>query len=325
MPTTDEFDEHRSTLFGLAYRMLGSVMDAEDILQEAYLRWQNVPKADIRSARAYLITMVTRMCVDQLRLARVQREEYVGAWLPEPLMQSSESDPADVVELNESISTAFLVMLESLAPLDRAVFLLHEVFSYTYAEIAKIVDRTPADCRQIGHRARQRLMQGRPRFEVEPEPVAEIVQQFLQACVDGDTSELLALLAPDVKAMNDSGGKVSAVRNTIVGQDFVARMFLGIFRRWWAHLSFSIQTINGQPAMVGCVNGHPISVTSFEVRNNKIQTIYQVLNPDKLKGLTCIVPSDNPSSDLTSDNYISEDTPESGKVVRWSNKGKNDD
>jgi RNA polymerase sigma-70 factor (ECF subfamily) len=321
MPTTDEFDQHRSTLFGLAYRMLGSVMDAEDMVQEAYLRWQNVSKVEVRSARAYLITLMTRMCVDHLRLARVQREEYVGAWLPEPLLQSPESDPANLVELNESISTAFLVMLESLAPLDRAVFVLHEVFNYTFAEIARTVGRTPADCRQIGHRAHQRLMKGRPRFEVEPEPVAAVVQQFLQACVNGDMSELLALLAPDVTVMHDTGGKVSAVRNTVVGQDHVARMFLGIFRRWWAHLSFSIQIINGQSAWVGCVADQPVSVTSFEVRDNKIQTIYQVLNPDKLKGLTCGAHSD----DNSNDSFTIEDTPQSEKVIRWSNKGKDDE
>jgi len=158
MQARDELDQYRSALFGLAYRMLGSVMDAEDIMQEAFLRWQNAPQSDIRSPRAYLMTIVTRLCVDQLHLAQVEREEYVGAWLPEPLLQSPESDPARLTELDESISTAFLLLLESLSPLDRAVFLLHEVFSYTFAEIAAIVDRSPADCRQIGHRARQRLM-----------------------------------------------------------------------------------------------------------------------------------------------------------------------
>src|SRR5215510_4856094 len=136
MRSPDEFDQHRTALFGLAYRMLGSVMDAEDIVQEAFLRWQNAPEAEVRSSRAYLMTIVTRLCLDQLRLARVQREEYVGAWLPEPLLQSSGSDPAHLVELDESISTAFLLLLESLSPLDRAVFLLHEVFGYTFADIA---------------------------------------------------------------------------------------------------------------------------------------------------------------------------------------------
>lgn len=286
MPTTDEFDRHRSALFGLAYRMLGSVMDAEDILQEAFLRWQNAPESDIRSPRAYLTTIVTWLCVDQLRLAQVRREEYVGDWLPEPL-QSPESDPAQLVELDESISTAFLLLLERLSPLDRAVFLLHEVFGYTFAEIAAIVDRTPADCRQIGHRARQRLMQGRPRFEIETETVEEVVQQFLSACVDGDLSELLALLSPDVTVTSDSGGKVSVVRNTLVGPDKVARLFLGIFRKWSPPLLYQMATINGQPALLACADDRPVSATTFDVRDGKIHAIFQVLNPDKFKGLAC--------------------------------------
>jgi RNA polymerase sigma-70 factor (ECF subfamily) len=287
MPTTDEFDQHRPALFGLAYRMLGSVMDAEDILQEAFLRWQNAPEADVRSPRAYLMTIVTRLCVDQLRLAHVQREEYVGAWLPEPLLQSPESDPARLVEQDESISTAFLVLLESLAPLDRAVYLLHEVFNYTYAEIATIVDRSPADCRQIGHRARQQLIKGRPRFEVKTETVEEIVQQFLRACAGDDMAELLALLASDVTVTNDSGGKVSAIRNIVVGADRTARLFLGVFRRWSPPLRHYIVTVNGQPALLACEDEKPVSVTTFDVREGKIHAIYQVRNPDKLKSLAC--------------------------------------
>ena len=286
MLTTDDFDQHRSALFGLAYRMLGSVMDAEDILQEAFIRWQNAPKADIESPRAYLTTIVTRLCVDQLRLAYVQREEYVGAWLPEPLVQSSDYDPARLIELNESISTAFLVLLESLSPLDRAVFLLHEVFNYTFAEIGKIVDRTPADCRQIGHRARQRLMEGRPRFDVETETVEEIVEQFLQACIGDNLEALLALLAPDVVVTTDSGGKVSAVRNTLIGLDTVARLMLGVFRKWSPPMHFHIATINGQSALIGCIDEQPLCATTFDVRGGKIHAIYQMLNPDKLKGLT---------------------------------------
>jgi RNA polymerase sigma-70 factor (ECF subfamily) len=292
MPNLDEFDQHRSALFGLAYRMLGSVMDAEDILQEAYLRWQNVPEAEVRSPRAYLMTIVTRLCVDQLRLARVQREEYVGAWLPEPLLQSPESDPARFTELDESISTAFLVLLESLSPLDRAVFLLHEVFNYTFAEIGAIIDRSPADCRQIGHRARQRLMQGRPRFKVEAEPVEEVVQTFLRACIGGDVSELLSLLAPDVNVMTDSGGKVSAIRNEITGADKAATLYLGIFRKWVPLQTLRVATINGQAAWIACVDGKPVSVTTFDVRDGKIHAIYQVLNPEKLQGLDCFDPGE---------------------------------
>jgi RNA polymerase sigma-70 factor, ECF subfamily len=288
MSTPDEVDQHRSALFGLAYRMLGSVMDAEDIVQEAFIRWQNVPESEVRSPRAYLMTIVTRLCLDQLRLAHVQREEYVGAWLPEPLLQSPESDPARLVELDESISTAFLVLLESLSPLDRAVFLLHEVFNYTFAEIAAIVDKTPADCRQIGHRARQRLMQGRTRFEVETKTVEEVVQQFLRACVGDDLSGLLALLSPDVTVTSDSGGKVSAIRNIVNGSDKVARLFLGIFHKWWPRLIFKIATVNGQPALIACASEQPVAVITFDVREDKIHAIYQMLNPDKLKGLGCV-------------------------------------
>jgi RNA polymerase sigma-70 factor (ECF subfamily) len=285
MPTLDEFDQYRSALFGLAYRMLGSVMDAEDIVQEAFLRWRNVPEAEVRSPRAYLMTIVTRLCVDQLRLARVQREEYVGAWLPEPLLQSPESDPARLVELDESISTAFLLLLESLSPLDRAVFLLHEVFNYTFAEIATMVDRTPADCRQIGHRARQRLMEGRPRFEVQTETVEAVVQRFLGACIGGNMEQLLALLSPDVTAVHDNGGKVSSIRNTLIGADKVARMFLGIFHKWAEQLNFQIVTVNGQPALMAHNDNQPTSVITFDIHDNQIHAIYQVLNPDKLKSV----------------------------------------
>jgi RNA polymerase sigma-70 factor (ECF subfamily) len=291
MPTAAEFDQHRSALFGLAYRMLGSVMDAEDILQEAFLRWQNAPNSEIRSPKAYLITIVTRLCVDQLRRAHVQREEYIGAWLPEPLLQSPENDPERndperLVELDESLSTAFLVLLESLSPLDRAVFLLHEVFNYTFAEIATILDRNPADCRQIGHRARRRLTEDRPRFEVESETVEEVVQQFLSACVGDDVSELLALLAPDVTVTTDSGGKISAIRNTVVGPDRVARLMLGIFRRWSPPLLYRLATVNGQSALVSYAGEQPVNVITFDVRDSKIQAIYQVVNPDKLKAIT---------------------------------------
>jgi len=283
MRTIDEFDQHRSALFGLAYRMLGSVMDAEDILQEAFLRWQNAPESEIRSPRAYLTTIVTRLCVDQLRLARVQRENYVGAWLPEPLVQSPESDPAHMIELDESISTAFLVMLESLSPLDRAVFLLHDVFNYTFAEIAAIVERSPEDCRQIGHRARQRLTRGRPRYEVEPEPVKAIVEQFLDTCIGGDVSQLLALLAPDVSAATDSGGKVSAVRNVVVGAERVARLFVGAFRKWSSQFTYQIIPINGQHGLVAFMDDQPAHVVTFDVREGKIHSIFSVMNPDKLK------------------------------------------
>jgi len=284
---TDDVEPYRSALFGLAYRMLGSVMDAEDIVQEAFIRWQKAPEPEVRSLKAYLTTMVTRMCIDQLRLSHVQREAYVGVWLPEPLLRSSESDdPAHVVELDESISTAFLVVLENLSPLDRAVFLLHDVFSYTFAEIASIVGKTAADCRQIGHRARKHLHGGRPRFDVQPANVELIVQQFLDACINGDLSELLALLSPEVTVKNDTGGKTTAVRNTVYGADHAARLFIGIFHRWSAHLDCRIVEVNRQPAMIFYTGEQAVCVTAFEVVGGKIHAIYQVFNPDKLKSIT---------------------------------------
>lgn len=286
MFTADDFDQHRSALFGLAYRMLGSVMDAEDVVQEVFLRWQSASESDIHSPRAYLMTITTRLCVDQLRLAHVQREEYVGDWLPEPLVQSSDHDPARLVELNESISMAFLLLLESLSPVDRAVFLLHDVFNYTFAEIAGIVDRTPADCRQIAHRARQRLTQGRPRFEVKTDAVEEVVEQFLHACERGDLSNLLSLLAPEVTLTADSGGKVTSIRNILVGPDRVARLFLGVFRRWSRLLTFDIAVVNGQAALIVCQHEQPFSVITFDVHDGKIHAVYNLRNPDKLKCLT---------------------------------------
>ncbi len=304
---TDEVEQHRSALFGLAYRMLGSVMDAEDIVQEAFIRWQNTPDAEVRSSRAYLMTIVTRLCVDHLRLAHVKREAYVGMWLPEPLMQSTESnDPAHIVELDESISTAFMVLMESLAPLDRAVFLLHEVFSYTFADIAGIVGRTPDDCRQIGHRARQRVNHGRPRYEVTTDTVERIVQEFLGACLDGDISELLVLLNPAVVVTNDSGGKVSAVRNDILGADRVARLFLGVFHRWSAHLTFQIEAVNGQSALIFYTGEQPVCVASFELCDGQILHIYQVFNPDKLKRITSRADSTDHGEHSANDRNSSE-------------------
>lgn len=281
------FEQYRPLLFGIAYRMLGSAMEAEDMVQETYLRYEAVPPERIAAPKAFLCTVITRLCLDHLKSARAQRETYVGPWLPEPLLteHADYATPATQMHEWESLSTAFLVLLENLSPLDRAVYLLHEVFNYTFAEIARIVDKTPADCRQIGHRARQRLMQGRPRFEVETETVDEVVQQFLRACVGDDMSTLLALLAPDVTVTSDSGGKVSAVRNKLVGTDKVARLFLGIFRKWSSHQTFHIATVNGQPAMIGITAQKPSSVVTFEVRDGRIHAIYLVLNPDKLTGL----------------------------------------
>jgi RNA polymerase sigma-70 factor, ECF subfamily len=295
MPTVDVFDRHRPELFGLAYRMLGSVTDAEEILQGVFLRWQNAAEVDNRSARVYLTTIVTGLCIDHLRLAHVQREHYVGAWLPEPLLQSSADNPQHIVKMDESISTAFLLRLDNLSPLDRAVFLLHDVFNYTFAEIATIVNRNPAHCRQIGHRARWRLEQNCPRFDVETATVESVAQQFIRACTSGDMHQLFALLAPDVTVWTDSGGKVRAVRNVIIGREKVARLLLGLSRKWSPRMAPYLAMVNGQPAVVECVGKGTTCVTTFAVSGGKIHALYRVLNPDKLRDIDCAQEQNGPA------------------------------
>jgi RNA polymerase sigma-70 factor (ECF subfamily) len=295
MPTVDVFDRHRSELFGLAYRMLGSIMSAEDILQEAFLRWQNASRVEDRSSKVYLTTIVTRLCIDHLRLAHVEREQYVGAWLPEPLLQSTADNPQHIVKMDESITTTFLLRLENLSPLDRAVFLLHDVFNYTFAEIATIVNRNSAHCRQIGHRARWRLEQNCPRFDIDTRTVETAAQQFIRACTSGDMHQLFALLAPDAAVWTDSGGKVRAVRNMIIGREKVARLLLGLSRKWSPRMAPYLAMVNGQPAVVECVGKGITCVTTFAVSGGKIHALYRVLNPDKLRDFDCMQEQNKPA------------------------------
>lgn len=284
MATLDDFTQYRSALFGLAYRMLGSVMDAEDILQEAFLRWQQTAPGTVGSPKAYLVAIVTRLCIDHRRLARVQREEYIGTWLPEPLMQLFEDDPANTAEFADSISTAFLVLLERLTPLDRAVLLLHDVFGYTYEEIGQIVNKNAADCRQIGHRSRERVVVGRPRFDTMPEKVEQVAQEFIRTCTEGDMSGLLDILAEDVVLWNDSGGKVrGAAHNPIIGTHKVARFLFGVRRFQPDDATLRLASINGQPAVITYYGDQVVRINTFEVVTGRIKTIYRVLNPDKLK------------------------------------------
>src|SRR6266498_260007 len=201
------FASTRPLLFSIAYRMLGSVMDAEDLVQDAYLRWQEAPEADVRSPRAYLATIVTRLAINQLRSARTKRETYVGPWLPEPLVTDPTPDASSHLELAESLSMAFLVLLERLSPVERAVFLLHQVFDFEYAEIARIVDKTEATCRQLLARARKRIGQSQARFEADPAKARGLVQRFTEASMAGDLDGLLAVLAEDITLWADGGGK----------------------------------------------------------------------------------------------------------------------
>jgi RNA polymerase sigma-70 factor (ECF subfamily) len=281
---TDLFDRYRPLLFSIAYRMLGSVMDAEDVVQEAYLRWQRA--SEVRSPRAYLSAVVTRLCIDQLRSARTQREQYVGPWLPEPLPTEPAFDVADAVALEESLSMAFLVLLESLTPTERAVFLLREVFDYDYGEISYLVNKSEDNCRQIAHRARQSVAARRPRFESSPEQEERLMGSFLEACFGGDMEGLLALLSEDVTLWSDGGGKTRAALNPIHGADKVARFFSGILHKAPPGFVVRRASVNGRPGLIGYFeDGRPHSVTTFDVAEGGIRAIRIVVNPEKLRAV----------------------------------------
>ena len=221
------YEHYRSHLFGVAYRMLGTVSDAEDIVQEAFLRWQDAPD-DIDSPKAYLTTIVSRLALDTLRAARTTRETYIGPWLPEPLLTEPEADAAAMVDLNESLSLAFLTLLERLNPVERAAFLLHDVFGYGFEEIATIVERSPAACRKAAQRARERIRDDRPRFEPTPSEQDRLTNQFIAACITGDVPGLVAILTEDVTVWGDGGGVVAAARQPMSGASRVAHFLTGL-------------------------------------------------------------------------------------------------
>ena len=280
MNQVDLFNQHRSLLFAIAYRMLGSVSDAEDIVQEAWIRWQNTDT--VQFPKAFLSKIVTRLCIDHLRSARVKREQYVGAWLPEPLV--TESITNDSAELAESLSFAFLMLLECLPPTERAVFLLREVFDYSYDDIAKTVCKSVSNCRQIAHRARQHFSLRRSTFCLNIQQQDQLVEQFLTSWNQGDLQKLLALMAEDVTLWSDGGGKVTAAEKPLQGCLKVARFLIAIRRsKLVPTLVPQVMLINGQPGLVNFVEGEPHSIFSFEFTSRGIQSIFGVVNPEKLK------------------------------------------
>jgi len=278
------FAEQRPKLFGVAYRMLGSVADAEDVIQETYLRWQEVADGGtgIESPSAYLTTMVSRRCLDELRSARRRREQYVGEWLPEPLLEDDRVDPEATTELEDSLSTAFLVVLEALSPGERAAFLLHDVFGYEYSELARILGRAEPACRQLVTRARRRVAERRPRFDVSPEEHARLLGEFMHATTAGDVDGLVSLLAHDAVLRADGGGVVTADSNPIEGADRIARWFFGVMTKAPPGFAIDFGPVNGLPGLVMRVEGAMYGVMSIEVRDSKIQNVYIQVNPEKL-------------------------------------------
>jgi RNA polymerase sigma-70 factor, ECF subfamily len=284
-----DYSEFRPLMFSIAYRMTGSISDAEDIVQEAFLRLTQTLRggASIDSPKAFLATVTTRLAISHLRSARVRRESYVGAWLPEPLLESTEPDPAEAAEMSDSLSMAFLVLLESLSPTERAVFLLHEVFGYDYAEIAEATGKSEPNCRQILARARRHVEAGRPRFETSREQRDEVARRFFAAAAGGDLSGLLELLAPDVVSVGDGGGKAWAAARPIYGRDRVARFILGLYRRGEKlRASFELAQVNGQPGAISYDSeGRVVNVFALDIADGKVQAIRSVVNPDKLRHL----------------------------------------
>jgi RNA polymerase sigma-70 factor, ECF subfamily len=280
------FDQYRSLLFSIAYRMLGSVADAEDMLQETFIRWQQAANDNIDSPRAFLVTIVSRLCINHLQSARVQREEYVGQWLPEPIVTDPGSDPLAIIKVDESLSMAFLVLLERLTPVERAVFLLREVFEYEYSEIAAVLGQSEVNCRQILRRARQHVSAMRPRFKVSSKKQNDLLQRFLEAMGTGDMEGLVALLSSDVVLHSDGGGKAIAVPNLIHGADNVARGMLGGFRKLLPKtLVRRLARINGEPGVVSYLDGKPYSVFTLDAVDGRVRAIYILTNPEKLSHL----------------------------------------
>jgi RNA polymerase sigma-70 factor (ECF subfamily) len=278
------YDELRPLLFSVAYRMTGSVADAEDLVQEAFLRYERSAPSEVESPKAYLSTVVTRLAIDHLRSARVQRERYVGDWLPEPLVAE---DPPDPAETADSLSLAFLVVLETLSPVERAVFLLREVFGYDYDEIARVVGKSDTNCRQIAVRARRHVDARRPRFEASRAQRDELAERFFAACIDGDTEALVALLARDAVVYGDGGGKAPQLAQAVHGAERAARLLAG-----WFHIARDLDAqtrrvvVNGQPGLVlQSAAGEVASVLALDVADGQVQAVRSIVNPDKLRHL----------------------------------------
>ncbi|GAB2618081.1 RNA polymerase sigma-70 factor [Streptomyces capparidis] len=283
MSRIEEFEELRPLLFSIAYRILGSVSEAEDAVQETWLRYEASPTRP-RSVRAFLSAAVTRIAIDVLRSARARREEYVGPWLPEPLLADPYQDPARSAELADSLSMAALLLLERLSPLERAVFVLREVFGFGFPEIASAVGRSEAACRQLAVRARRHMAEGRPRFEADRREREELAARFFDALREGDVDGLRELLAADVSLVGDGGGKAPRLARAVAGAENVARLLASVFP-WMARIdvTFEPHEVNGQPgAIFRDGRGRVLHALALDVLDGRIQTVRAVINPDKL-------------------------------------------
>ncbi|MFI9601099.1 RNA polymerase sigma factor SigJ [Streptomyces sp. NPDC052043] len=285
---TDVFEEHRTVLMGVAYRMLGRVADAEDVLQETWLRWSAADRSAVREPRGYLVRVTTRLAIDRLRHIKARGESYVGPWLPDPLVTDLAQTVPDTEEravLADSVSLAVLVVLETLSPLERAVFVLREAFGCPYAEIAALLDRGEPAVRQLAGRARRHVGERRPRYEVDPVQRRDLTERFLAAAAGADLAGLMALLAPDARLVGDSGGKSRAPLRILESADKVGRFLVGVVQKGIPDPSVRFLEVNGGPAILVLSEGNPDGVIQLGVVDGRVQTVYIVRNPDKLRSL----------------------------------------
>jgi len=288
---TPLFEEHRPVLMGIAYRMLGRAADAEDVVQDAWLRWSAADRTDVREPRGFLVRITTRLALDRLRRIKARGETYVGPWLPEPYVTDfgdTVPDTAERAVLADSVSLAVLVVMETLSPLERAVFVLREAFGYPYADIAAMLDRGEAAVRRLAARARRHVDERRPRYDVDPARRRDLTERFLDAAAGGDLAGLMELLAPDVRLVGDSGGKARAPLRVLDGADHVGRFFVGVAGKGLPDVSVRTVELNGGPAVLVLSGGKPDTVVQIDADGDRIRTVYVVRNPDKLAALTAL-------------------------------------
>ncbi|MNU93700.1 ECF RNA polymerase sigma factor SigJ [compost metagenome] len=276
------FDSHRRRLQGIAYRMLGSVAEAEEVVQDAWLRWHEADKASFDSAEAWLVTVVTRLSIDRLRSAKVQREHYIGPWMPEPTLTGSPDTPEETLARVDNISVAFLAVLERLAPEARAAFLMREVFDADYDEIAQTLGKSEAACRQLVHRAKAQVQEARPRFQVSRETHQRLLRAFADAAARGSMQDLKALMAEDVELIGDGGGKVQTFSKILRGSQRLAQLYFSLWRRMGAGVHMELVELNGEPGMLRFLDGELESAQTFEIEGERIVRIRAQRNPDKL-------------------------------------------
>ncbi len=274
------FAEHRRVLQGVAYRVLGSFTEAEDVVQDCWLRWSGRPPGEIRDPRAYLVRTTTRLAIDRLRREQARRESYIGPWLPEPVVTDR-----DTAELAESVSLALLVVLETLSPLERAVFVLREAFDFSYAEVAEATGRSEAAVRQLAHRAKEHVAARQPRFDIDQQARQQATERFLAACQNADVGALMEMLAPDVTLISDGGGKARAPRRPIFGADKVARFLCGIAEYPLPDPGSAVVRIGDGPGILITSAGTPVTTLTLNLRDGHVQEIALIANPDKLHGM----------------------------------------